>query len=278
MVDMAEWEIPLLSGAFAAYFAASCLYIAYVAWQRSLPGKLANLSAIAGWAANTLALVSRAVRTQHAPVANMYEFGMAFVWGMMLFYFLLDYRRRWKALGLFVLPLAFLLTGGFACFYQEARPLVPVLKSNWLLAHVATAVIAYGALAVSFALACTYFWRLWLEEKGDDGPIACALPSLDTLDEMANGAIIFALPFLTMLIITGAVWAEYAWGSYWRWDPKETWSLITWLIYAIYFHGRVALGWHGKKAMQWAGVGFIAVLFTFVGVNVLLPGLHSYAR
>jgi cytochrome c-type biogenesis protein CcsB len=154
---------------------------------------------------------------------------------------------------------------------------MPALKSNWLLAHVFTAVVAYGALAISFAVALMYLWKAALEESNALGALTEVLPSLPVLDQIANRAIAFAMPFLTLLIITGAVWAEYAWGTYWRWDPKETWSLITWLVYAIYLHGRLAYGWQGRKAMKWAIFGFVVVLFTFIGVNVLLPGLHSYA-
>ena len=154
---------------------------------------------------------------------------------------------------------------------------MPALKSSWLSAHVLTALVAYGMLAVAFALALMYLWKANLEEKGETGSWFEQLPSLELLERLVNRCILLALPFLTLLIVTGAVWAEYAWGSYWRWDPKETWSLITWLIYAVYLHGRVFLGWKGKRLMHWAVFGFLAVLVTFIGVNLLLPGFHSYA-
>lgn len=275
---MAVWEHLALLVSFTAYFLASCLCIAGLAWQRPLAGRLALAMAAFGWAATTVVLALRTILAGHPPVASMYEFGTAFVWGTVLYYLYLEYRCRRRTLGLFLLPLAFLLTALFASFYHDPRPLAPALKSNWLIAHVAAAVVAYGALAVSFALAVTYLWRLALEEKGDDGPITVALPSLATLDDLANKSILLALPFLTLLILTGAVWAEYAWGSYWRWDPKETWSLITWLVYAVYLHGRAVLGWQGRTSMRWAVAGFTVVIFTFIGVNLLLPGLHSYAR
>jgi len=272
-----QYEAQFFNLAFFSYFAASCLYISYLIW---LNNKLATgglLLSIFGLAANTLAIVARTLKAGHIPFANMYEFGMVLVWALVLIYFLIEYRTKRKALGAFILPMAFLLAGVFTLFYQEARPLMPALKSNWLMIHVITAVVAYGALAASCAIAATYLWKERLERSGDDGPVVGALPSLEALDTIANQLISLAVPFLTLLILTGAVWAEYAWGSYWRWDPKETWSLITWLVYAIYLHGRVVLGWRGKIAMNWAIVGFITVLFTFVGVNVLLPGLHSYA-
>lgn len=274
---MAVWETQIFSIAFYCYFLASCLYIGHLIWLKGSLGRMAHWLSLLGVVANGMAIALRTTRAGHIPFATMYEFGMVLVFGMLFVYLYVEYRCQRYALGAFVLPVAFLLCGGFSLFYQEARPLMPALKSNWLLIHVVTAVIAYGALAVSFALAVMYLWKRRLEQNGEDGPIMCLLPSLNTLDDWVNRLITLAVPFLTLLIITGAVWAEYAWGSYWRWDPKETWSLITWLTYAIYLHGRATMGWRGARAMGWAVVGFMMVLFTFVGVNVFLPGLHSYA-
>lgn len=269
-------EKEFFSSAFVSYFLASCLNIGHLIWLKERLGRWAVILTIVGFVVNTLAIAARTIQAGHIAFASMYEFGMAFVWGLILFYLYIAYHYKNYSLGAFVLPVAFVLTGVFSSFYQEARPLMPALKSNWLLFHVITAVIAYGALAISFALAMMYLWRSRIEEAGEQGVFMERLPSLVTLDTLVNGCIQFAVPFLTLLIVTGAVWAEYAWGSYWRWDPKETWSLITWLIYAIYLHGRLSLGWRGKKAMNWAVIGFVTVLFTFIGVNVLLPGLHSY--
>lgn len=267
----------LFLGTFFAYFVACCLYIGYAALAQKRLGMLARAAALAGLGANTLALIARTLSAGRLPFANMYEFGMVFVWGIVLFYLYMERKVQHKSLGAFVMPVAFVLTGIFTLFQQEARPLMPALKSNWLLAHVAAAVIAYGALAISFALAVMYLLKSRLEREGQAGRINALWPSLEMLEQLTHRSITVAVPFLTLLIITGAVWAEYAWGDYWRWDPKETWSLITWLIYAVYLHGRLALGWRGVKAMNWAVAGFAAVLFTFIGVNLLLPGLHSYA-
>lgn len=232
-----------------------------------------RLAAIAGLAVNLMALTARTLLAGRLPLSNMYEFGLFMVVCLVAFYLYADRTRQISGLGALVLPLAFLLTGLFLSFYQQARPLVPALKSNWLLAHVLTAVIAYGALALAFSAAILYRWRYRRA-----GRAVAAEQNLRELEDLFNQSITFAMPMLTLLIVTGAVWAEYAWGSYWRWDPKETWSLITWLIYAAYLHGRLALGWRGPRAANWAICGFLAVLFTFVGVNLLLPGLHSYAR
>ena len=110
------------------------------------------------------------------------------------------------------------------------------------------------------------------------GAITQRLPSLNVLDDLSYQSLTYGFPLLTLGIITGAIWAEYAWGRYWNWDPKETWSLITWLLYAALLHQRLTVGWRGRKAAIMAIVGFLAVLFTFLGVNLILPGLHTYAN
>ena len=162
-----------------------------------------------------------------------------------------------------------------------AQAVPPALKSQWLTFHVLTAMFAYGAFAVSFGLGIMYLLKLSKENKGKKSSsqgIVSRFPTLEVLDELAYKVVGFAFPLLTLCIITGAIWANYAWGTYWSWDPKETWSLITWIIYAGYLHARLMYGWKGKRAAWMAVFGFAAVLFTFFGVNYLLPGLHSYAK
>lgn len=275
---MQLWETVLVWGAGTAYFLSGCFHIPRLRKLHPLAVRLSGLMVTLGLAANTLALVARAINARHAPVAGLYEFGLAVIWGMIVYYVFLEYRCRHKLPGLLILPAAALLTGLAACFYHQARPLAPALKSNWLLAHATFGIIAYSALAVSFILSCAYCWRYMLETRRPDSPLTALLPSLDSLDLLTNQSIFFALPFLTLLILTGSVWAESVWGTYWSWDPKETWSLLTWTIYVIYLHGRISLGWRGKKAIGWAITGFLAVLFTFFGVSLLQPGLHSYSR
>lgn len=264
---MAGWESRFILITLFTYFIAGGLAIMRSFWNNRIINRATVISAAAGLLANSGAIIVRTWQAGHLPLTNMYEFGLAFVWGLMVVQLYIELRYRVTGPGTVALPGAFLLIMLFTAFYQEVRPLVPALKSNWLLAHVITAVIAYGALTASFAVAVAYLLRL-----GSNTPA-----QREFLDQLANKLINFALPFLTLLILTGAVWAEYAWGSYWRWDPKETWSLITWIIYAVYLHGRLVFGWRGVKAMKWVIAGFAAVIFTFIGVNLLMPGLHSYA-
>jgi cytochrome c-type biogenesis protein CcsB len=151
---------------------------------------------------------------------------------------------------------------------SELQPLVPALQSNWLTAHVVTCFIGYAAFAVGFAASGAYLLK---GGKGEG-----LLPSGKVLDDVAYRAVAVGFPFLTMGILTGAIWANYAWGTYWSWDPKETWSLITWLVYAAYLHARFTAGWRGQRLAWLSAVGFAAVVFTYWGVNFVLSGLHSY--
>jgi len=149
------------------------------------------------------------------------------------------------------------------------RPLLPALQSNWLTVHVITSFLGYAAFAVAFSASIIYL--LFERFKGTFENIKA-----DLFDEINYRSVTFGFVMLTLGIITGAAWANYAWGSYWSWDPKETWSLITWLVYAAFLHSRFIAGWKGKKTAIISIVGFLVTLFCYLGVNLLLSGLHSY--
>ena len=169
------------------------------------------------------------------------------------------------------MPLAFLMMGYASMLSKDIKPLMPALQSRWLTIHVGSAVIAYGSFAVACGLAIMYLLNRKNMDKADS-----KLPDAEAYDYLSYRIIAFGFLMLTIVIVTGAIWAKYAWSRYWAWDPKETWSLITWLIYSVYLHLRFNRGWKGKSAALFAVIGFVCVIFTFVGVNILLPGLHSY--
>jgi cytochrome c-type biogenesis protein CcsB len=196
----------------------------------------------------------------------------SFSWGIVLIYLLLEFRQynNVKMIGIVVVPVAWLAALYASTLNKTIEPLVPALQSNWLLAHVGVAIVAYGAFAISFATALLYILKEYYNYKW--------LPAKEKLNDLTYQLIALAFPFMTLVLITGAVWAEQAWGTYWSWDPKETWSLITWLIYLGYLHSRLVLRWKGKASAWLAVIGFLAVIFTYLGVNFLLSGLHSYAR
>lgn len=260
------------------------LYIVWLVSKNEFVGRLATYLTIIAVIANTFAIIFRMVISGHPPLTNGYEFLLTFVWGIMVVYLFVEYRYKLNALGAFVMPVAFLLLMFIIMTMgpeeRIAHAIPPALKSKWLTFHVATAILSYGAFAISFGLGIMYLLKL---NKQNDNPklnqkgIVARFPSLETLDELAYKSVAFAFPLLSLCIITGAIWANYAWGTYWSWDPKETWSLITWIIYAAYLHARLMYGWKGKRAAWMAVFGFAAVLFTFFGVNYFLSGLHSYA-
>jgi len=161
---------------------------------------------------------------------------------------------------------------------NRIEPLIPALQSNWLTSHVVTCFMGYAAFTIAFG--CGLIYLLKNKEKGSvEKPASFSgkLPDFVTLDTLIYQSIALGFVFLTIGIMTGSIWAHYAWGSYWSWDPKETWSLITWLVYAILLHSRYVRGWRGKRMAILAIIGFACVLFTYLGVNYL-PGLHSYLK
>lgn len=268
-------------GAFFSYGLSTLLY-----WLSFLPGKQrlnkpAVLFTLLGFIGNTAAIVFRGIITQRPPLANGYEFLLAFSWGMVAVYLFMAFRYKLKTLGAFVLPAAFgLLLFILLAMAPEQRQgggIMPALKSNWLTFHVFTAVLAYGAFAVAAGLAVTYLLKAKRTEQEIKGSWLARLPALEILDELIYKIICFAFPMLTLCIITGAIWANRAWGTYWSWDPKEVWALITWIIYAGYLHARLMGSWRGERTAWLAVIGFAAVIFAFFGVNYFLPGLHSYA-
>jgi cytochrome c-type biogenesis protein CcsB len=227
-----------------------------------------TLLAYLGLAFLSASLVFRTIASGRGPFANMYEFSIAFAWGILVMYAYFERRYQQRALGLVALPIALALLRYAMTIPSAIDPLVPALQSSLLSVHVAVAIVAYGTFSISFAAAVLYLIQ---GENGRRG-----LPSHEILDEISYKAIVIGFPFLTLTIVLGAVWAEAAWGTYWSWDPKETASLVTWLIYGAYLHARAVRGWRGKRAAWLLLLGFGATLFTYFG-NLFFGGLHSYS-
>ncbi|MGI1658640.1 MAG: c-type cytochrome biogenesis protein CcsB [Desulfitobacterium sp.] len=276
-------EIAMFYIMVIAFVVSTVLYWLGMAIKKDIINHLATFAAIIGLIANTIAIVLRWVITQRPPLTNGYEFILTFCWGIVMIYLFVEFRYKFKALGSFVMPVPFLLLMFIVMKMgpteRVSGAIPPALKSQWLTFHVFTAMLAYGAFAISFGLGIMYLIKTSANtnEKNNKESWLSHFPHENVLDELAYKMIGFAFPMLTLCIVTGAIWANYAWGTYWSWDPKETWSLITWIIYAAYLHARLMYGWKGKRAAWMAIIGFVAVLFTFFGVNYLLPGLHSYA-
>ncbi len=271
----------LLSAATFIYALASVFYIGSFSFKKQVLAKLGFRVIVIGLLANTGGIILRWVESYqmgygHAPFSNMYESLVFFSWTVAALYIFVEYKYKESIIGVFVSPLIFLAIA-YASFdpsiSSKISPLIPALKSNWLIAHVITCFLGYAGFALAFGFSFMYFIK-----PSDPGAksIFAKLPDWDVIDELTYQMIVFGFLFLTIGIITGSVWANSAWGKYWSWDPKETWSLITWFVYAIFLHLRLMRGWQGKNLALVSIVGFGAVLFTYFGVNYLLSGLHSY--
>lgn len=322
------------------YGLAGFLYISAWVFKKPTIGRVGTWVALIGWVGNTAGIIMRWVESYrmgfgHAPFSNLYESLVFFSWTIVLIYLIIERKAGNRIIGAFTTPIAFLamayasLKSGIT---PEIQPLIPALKSNWLIAHVITCFIGYAAFATAFGISAMYLMKQGRDEEHSGWlnfakpmtlfifvllfsrvllvgnwamsviialPICFAFyigvylvgrmpgdfkkrllvvfPEPAILDELGYQMTLFGFLFLSIGIISGAVWANSAWGRYWGWDPKETWSLITWFIYATLLHARLMRGWRGKRIAYLSLVGFAAVIFTYFGVN-LLPGLHSYGN
>jgi len=276
----------ILSWVTFIYLAAFVLYLMRTIRGKEFWGSLASITLFIGLAAQTTALILRWIESYrmgigHAPLSNFYESLIFFAWTVVLLYLVFEWRIKNKSLGAFVVPLAFLAMA-FASLSpninSRIQPLIPALQSNWLTSHVMACFMGYAAFAIACSLGIMYFVKgLDHHAGGHPASMIRFLPSRGILDELIYQSTALGFIFLTLGIITGSVWAHYAWGSYWSWDPKETWSLITWLVYAAMLHVRLVREWRGKRIALMSVIGFACVLFTYLGVNYL-PGLHSYLK
>lgn len=265
------------------YFFAMVLYVSYLAFRSETLGKIASFTLLSGLLIETAAIGLRWYESYQmgigrAPLTNLYESLAFFAWTIALIYLLIERKFKIKTVGAFVSPFPFIIMAYASLNPNEIQPLIPALQSNWLIAHVVTCFIGYAAFAVSFGVSILYIMKVNAESSLSSAKegIMSYIPSPVLLDEIGYKSIAVGFPLLTLGIITGAIWAYAAWGTYWSWDPKETWSLIVWLIYAASLHARITRGWRGKKAAVLSIVGFLATVFCYLGVNLLLSGLHSY--
>jgi cytochrome c-type biogenesis protein CcsB len=278
----------LLSGATSAYFLAFWLMVTYAALHREVLGRIGVGFTWLGFISHGAGIGLRWYESYqlpggvgHAPFANFYESVVFFGWAIVLAFLLLDLRLRRRVLGVFVLPLVLVCMGWAQLSGRDAiEPLMPALRSRWLTYHVISCFLAYGAFAMSFCVSAMYLLKQ--AAHGDARGVGRwrgflnLFPGSDTLDDINYRAVAVGFPIWTVGIVTGSAWANYAWGRYWSWDPKETWSLIVWFIYAAFLHARLTRGWTGRATAWLAIGGFAATLFCYLGVNLLLSGLHSY--
>ena len=245
-----------------------------------------------------LTLLIRWVSQGYFPLSNLYESLIFLSWGISFIHLIVEYKTQSRLIGAISTPLLFFLSGFSSLTLptdmQKALPLVPSLQSNWLMMHVSMMMVSYATLILGSLLSILYLAFLFFSGQKNQVAIETTqvelesssvasssvsyskLSLLQTVDIWSYRIIGLGFPFLTIGIISGAVWANEAWGSYWSWDPKETWALITWLVFAIYLHSRLLKGWQGKQAAILGSCGFFVIWICYLGVNFLGKGLHSY--
>lgn len=265
--------------AYLCFLASAIAYVVNILRPGRGIGWVATGASAVGLVMLTLGLTLRTVQAGHWPLVNNYEFALVFLWSIVAAYLLLERVMDTRAGGAFILPIAFLI-GTYAWVLtpasaKAAQPLLPALRSIWLQLHTITAAVGYGGFAASCGAGLMY-----LVKEMSVG-FADRLPSPQEIDAYNYRAVAFGYPWMSLAIITGAIWAQVAWGNYWSWDVKETWALMVWLIYTLFFHTRVVKGWRGRPTAVISIVGFLVVLFTFLGVGWLarqvgLESLHVY--
>ncbi len=252
----------------------------------SRAGRFALALTACGWAVHVLSLVFRGFAANRVPWGNMYEFSSAVALTAVTIFLVLVVRGRVeRSLGAFVMvPVVLYLGLAASTLYTAAGPLVPALNSYWIKIHVAAAIMSSGAFLLSGVVAGLYLLRSRYDGRTAAGQptrfpvtLGAQLPAATVLDRVSYSVISFAFPVWTFAIIAGAIWAEAAWGRYWGWDPKETWSFITWVLYAGYLHARATAGWKGRKAAWVAVAAALALIVDYYVVNIFIVGLHSYA-
>ena len=260
----------LFFASLALYFAAVLLHFCGMVFQKEPLKKTAWLGFLAGAACHTVYLIVRGAAAGRLPLSNQFEFACAFAWGVAVMLIVLRLRMKVEWISALAMPVTFLVLSYAALQPREITELMPALRSAWFGLHIGSAVFSYAAFMLAGCAGARYVWLL--KKKGED-PAGSKLRQTDFLTYR-----LIALGFLllTVVILSGAIWAEQAWSSFWTWDPKEVWALITWILYAIYLHLRLRQKKSGVVMAWLAVIAVPVVLFTFAGVNTLLPGLHSY--
>ena len=233
--------------------------------------------AFLGLLIHSTTLIFRTVESGHAPFTNMYESLSFLAWASILAYVIVERKFRIRKAGPYfmLIVIALMALASSPLIPKEATPLVPALQSYWLWLHVSVTLLGEAFFAVAFITSIMYLVADSREKKSKGMKSG---PSAEKLDSISYRCIAIGFPLFTLGgLIFGMIWAYYAWGRYWGWDPKETWTLITWFVFALYLHTRIVMGWKGRRSAYVAVLGFLAALFTYFGVNYLLAGLHSYS-
>ncbi len=265
-----------LSMALITYLASTLSYLFYLLKNKEVIEKIAHYILILGFVFHITAIIVRFLEAGYTPITNLHESLSFFALCLAGFFIYLKGVYRTGMLGAIVLPAISILIIWSVALPSDIKPLPPALNSYWLPIHTFFCFAGNAVFLMSFFISIFYLILEKSIKQKRIMSITSRMPSLETLDRINYMCISYGFPFLTIGIISGSIWAKVAWGAYWSWDPKETWSLVTWIVYAILLHNRLAIGWRGKKTAYMMILGFFTILFTFLGVNFFIGGLHSY--
>ena len=254
--------------AFAAYAVSVILEFSGTAFRKKGLLRAAWIAFLAAFAMHSVFLVARGVAAKRLPLSNQFEFANGFAWGVALFTVAVCTRLKTDWLKVAAMPAALLIMTYAALQPMEIRDLMPALRSAWFGVHIGSAVLAYAAFVIAGCIGARY---LILSKKESDNQKA-----LEQMDFLGYRLVSFGFLFLTVVILSGAIWAEQAWSAFWTWDPKEVWALICWILYAVYLHLRLRGRKKGRQMAWYLVIAVFVVFFTFAGVNTLLHGLHTY--
>ncbi|MCR5088395.1 MAG: c-type cytochrome biogenesis protein CcsB [Oscillospiraceae bacterium] len=258
----------LFFATIAVYTLAVILEFTGTAFKKEKLLKAAWIVFLAALGIHTAFLIARGIAAHRLPLSNQFEFANAFAWGIALMLVILRGRMKADWLSVAAMPMALLVLTYAALQPMEINDLMPALRSAWFGIHIGSAVLSYAAFVLAGCVGLRYVLTV-RKGSGDED-------KLRQMDYLSYRLVAFGFLFLTIVILSGAIWAEQAWSAFWTWDPKEVWALITWIIYAVYLHMRLRSKKQGVKMAWYLIIAVPIVFFTFAGVNTLLPGLHSY--
>ncbi|MCL2789736.1 MAG: c-type cytochrome biogenesis protein CcsB [Desulfobulbus sp.] len=267
----------LFQSCVVVYLLATAAYLVFFLTQKNTLRQTGRVIFLAAFFLHTASLIARAIETGQTPLTSHHEAISFFGWSLGCCYLSFCWRYAVKNLGAFVSPLVFALMLVAAFSSRSMVSLSPALQSWWFPVHALITLLADGFLALSCIGSIMYLLQEREIKKKRFGLFYSRLPSLEILDKLNHHCLSMGFPLFTLGLIAGSLWAKQVWGAYWQWDPKETWSLITWFLYAATVHQRFTVGWRGRRVAILSIVAFLSVLFTLWGVSFLLEGVHSYA-
>jgi cytochrome c-type biogenesis protein CcsB len=266
-----------VKGALSLYLLGTLGYLVFIIFQNKNMARISYGLLLVGFISHTVAIGLWTVQTGYLPVYNLRESLSFFAWAIIGVYLIIQIRFNILVLGSFLSPLAAVTMISSSFIPLQTGPVNPLLKNVWLMVHIIFVFAGNGVFAIAFLAGIMYLIQERQIKSKHLGLLYHRLPALEILDALNYNSLILGFPLMTLGILSGSIFAQYTLGTFWRWDPKEVWSLITWLLYAALLHGRLVSGWRGRRSAIISIIGFLVLIFSFLGVNFLVKGYHSFS-